>query len=137
MACTCTGRRWRCIVPPTDKTSLALLGQVLFAASGLEYIAIMAGETHGAEQQIGRSVVFSTPIIFLMFVLGTAAVVSFHEVNAGVAINYVAPIPQTLALAFGTTRHRRVSGEDCDPATAGSYPRRGELICLPVRRGCR
>ena len=69
-------------LPPTDKTSLALLGQVLFAASGLEYIAIMAGETHGAEKAIGRSVIVSTPIVFLMFVLGTAAVVSFHEVHA-------------------------------------------------------
>lgn len=36
-----------------------------------------------------------------MFVLATASVVSFHELNSGTAINYVAPIPQTLTLAFG------------------------------------
>jgi amino acid transporter len=88
-------------LPPTDATSLSLLGQVLFAASGLEYIAIMAGETRAAESAIGRSVVLATPIILAMFVLGTASVVSLHDVHAGVAINYVAPIPQTLALAFG------------------------------------
>jgi amino acid transporter len=88
-------------LPPTDATSLALLGQVLFAAAGLEYIAIMAGETREAESAIGRSVVMATPIILAMFVLGTASVVSLHEVHAGVAINYVAPIPQTLTLAFG------------------------------------
>jgi amino acid transporter len=88
-------------LPPTDATSLALLGQVLFAAAGLEYIAIMAGETRAAESAIGRSVVMATPIILAMFVLGTASVVSLHEVHAGVAINYVAPIPQTLTLAFG------------------------------------
>jgi amino acid transporter len=88
-------------LPPTDATSLSLLGQVLFAASGLEYIAIMAGETRAAESAIGRSVVLATPIILVMFVLGTASVVSLHEVHAGVAINYVAPIPQTLTLAFG------------------------------------
>jgi len=88
-------------VPPTDLTSLSLLGQVLFAASGLEYIAIMAGETHAAGSAIGRSVVVATPIIVTMFVLGTASVVSIHGLHAGTPINYVAPIPQTLTLAFG------------------------------------
>jgi amino acid transporter len=88
-------------LPPTDLTSLSLLGQVLFAASGLEYIAIMAGETRAAERDIGRSVVFATPIILAMFVLGTASVVSLHEVHASTPINYVAPIPQSLTLAFG------------------------------------
>jgi len=88
-------------VPPTDAASLALVGQVLFAASGLEYIAIMAGETHAAGSAIGRSVLLASPIILAMFVLGTASVVSFHELNPDIAINYVAPIPQTLTLAFG------------------------------------
>jgi amino acid transporter len=88
-------------LPPTDATSLSLLGQVLFAASGLEYIAIMAGETKSAESAIGHSVLLATPVILAMFVLGTASVVSLHEVHAGTPINYVAPIPQALTLAFG------------------------------------
>ncbi len=88
-------------LPAKDPTSLSLLGQVLFAASGLEYIAIMAGETHAAHRDIGRSVVIASPIIFLMFVLGTASVLSFHEATPNLPINYVAPIPQTLSLAFG------------------------------------
>lgn len=90
-------------LPARDPTSLSLLGQTLFAAAGLEYIAIMAGETHAASRDIGRSVVNASPIVLLMFVLGTASVLSFHELHAGVAINYIAPIPQTLALAFGTS----------------------------------
>lgn len=88
-------------LPAHDPTSLSLLGQVLFAASGLEYIAIMAGETHAAHRDIGRSIVIASPIIFLMFVLGTGSVLSFHELHPHTAINYVAPIPQTLSLAFG------------------------------------
>jgi glutamate:GABA antiporter len=88
-------------LPPTDPTSLSLVGQVLFAAAGLEYIAIMAGETHSAGRAIGRSVVIASPVILLMFVLGTAAVLSIHGAHRGTAINYVAPIPQTLALALG------------------------------------
>ncbi len=87
--------------PPTDPRSLSLVGQVLFAAAGLEYIAIMAGETRGAERAIGRSVVIASPIILLMFVLGTASVVSLHGLHPRTAINYIAPIPQTLTLAFG------------------------------------
>ncbi len=88
-------------LPPGDPRSLSLVGQVLFAAAGLEYIAIMAGETRGARRAIGRSVVIASPIILLMFVLGTASVVSLHGLHPGTAINYIAPIPQTLTLAFG------------------------------------
>ena len=88
-------------LPPSDGTSLSLLGQVLFAAAGLEYIAIMAGETRAPSSAIGRSVVLATPIVLLMFVLGTASVVSLHELHASTPINYVAPIPQALSFAFG------------------------------------
>ena len=87
-------------LPHSDKESLALVGQILFASSGLEYIAILAGETHSPARDIGRSVVIATPIVFAMFMLGTGSVLAFHNANAGVAINYVAPIPQTLRLAF-------------------------------------
>lgn len=87
-------------LPHADKESLALVGQILFASSGLEYIAILAGETHSPARDIGRSVVIATPIIFAMFMLGTGSVLAFHNANPGVAINYVAPIPQTLRLAF-------------------------------------
>ncbi len=98
-------------LPARDATSLSLLGQVLFAASGLEYIAIMAGETHAANRDIGRSVLIASPIIFLMFVLGTASVLSFHELHPGTKINYVAPIPQALSLAFGERGYGAVIGK--------------------------
>jgi amino acid transporter len=87
-------------LPKTDPTSLALIGQIIFAASGLEYIAIMAGETKSPARDIGLSIVIASPIIVVMFVLGTASVLAFHELT-GSTINYIAPIPQTLRLAFG------------------------------------
>src|SRR6201996_8749430 len=87
-------------LPHTDKESLALIGQILFASSGLEYIAILAGETHSPARDISRSVVIATPIVFAMFMLGTGSVLAFHEANPGTAINYIAPIPQTLRIAF-------------------------------------
>jgi amino acid transporter len=87
-------------LPSRDPTSLSLIGQVIFAAAGLEYIAIMAGEAKAPSRDIGRSVIIASPIIFLMFTLGTASVLAFHELY-GSSINYIAPIPQTLRLAFG------------------------------------
>jgi amino acid transporter len=89
-------------LPRTDPTSLALIGQIIFAASGLEYIAIMAGEARSPSRDIGRSILIASPIIILMFTLGTASVLAFHELT-GTTINYIAPIPQTLRLAFGAS----------------------------------
>jgi len=89
-------------LPKHDPTSLSLLGQILFASAGLEYVAILAGETKSPTRDIGRSVIWASPIIVVMFVFGTASVLAFHELT-GTAINYVAPIPQTLRLAFGNT----------------------------------
>lgn len=87
-------------LPHTDPTSLALIGQTLFAAAGLEYIAIMAGEAKSPSRDIGRSIIIATPIVIIMFIFGTASVLAFHELT-GSTINYIAPIPQTLRLAFG------------------------------------
>src|SRR5215470_2550032 len=42
--------------------------------SGFEYVAVLAGETHNARRNIGRSVVIAAPIIALMFILGTSAI---------------------------------------------------------------
>jgi amino acid transporter len=89
-------------LPKANLTSLALIGQVLFAASGLEYVAIMAGETHSPSRLIGRSILIASPLIVLMFILGTGSVLAFHQLHPNIPINYIAPIPQTLVLAFGS-----------------------------------
>jgi amino acid transporter len=106
-------------LPKTDPTSLALIGQILFAASGLEYIAIMAGEAKTPSRNIGLSIIIASPIIILMFTLGTASVLAFHELS-GTAINYIAPIPQTLRLAFGDN-------------TLGTLAARVVIILLQIR----
>ena len=88
-------------LPHADLVSLALIGQMFGALSGLEYIAILAGETNAPTRDIGRSVVIASPVICAMFILGTGAVVAFHEVQPGITIDYIAPIPQTLRMALG------------------------------------
>lgn len=90
-------------LPHPDLVSLALIGQMFGALSGLEYVAILAGETRSPTRDIGRSVVISSPVIVAMFILGTGSVVAFHEMHPALAINYIAPIPQTLRIALGNT----------------------------------
>ena len=86
-------------IPPHDLRTLALFGQMLFGAlCGLEYIAILAGESKSPERTITRSVWIASPVICAMFILGTGSVVAF--VPRG-EINFIAPIPQTFRMALG------------------------------------
>ncbi len=88
-------------LPPLDLRSLALFGQMLFGAlCGLEYIAILAGESRQPALTIGRSVWIASPIICAMFILGTSSVFAFSSPGH---IDFIAPIPQTLRLALGHT----------------------------------
>ena len=67
-------------LPPPNLRSLALFGQMIFGAlCGLEYIAIMAGESKHAARSIGQSVWISSPIICAMFILGTSSVFAFSQ----------------------------------------------------------
>lgn len=70
------------------------------ALCGLEFVAILAGEAKDPERTIGRSVWIASPIICLMFILGTASVEAFIPLGH---VDYIAPIPQTLRAALGTT----------------------------------
>jgi len=51
------------------------------ALSGLEYIAIFAGESRQRSANITRSVWISSPIICAMFILGTGSVVAFAKAD--------------------------------------------------------
>ncbi len=88
-------------VPARSLRSLALFGQMLFGAlCGLEYVAILAGESRQPEVSIGRSVWIASPVICAMFILGTGSVLAFSRPRH---IDFIAPIPQTLRLALGST----------------------------------
>jgi glutamate:GABA antiporter len=86
-------------LPTPTLRSLALFGQMIFGAlCGLEYIAILAGESKHAARSIGQSVWISSPVICAMFILGTSAVAAFSQRGH---IDFIAPIPQTVRLALG------------------------------------
>jgi amino acid transporter len=85
--------------PRLDWFSVAIFGQMTAGAlSGFEYVAIMAGECRNAARTVGRSVMISAPVIAVMFILGTSAVLAFI---GNQPINVIGPIPQTFRLAFG------------------------------------
>ena len=88
-------------LPRFDWFSVAIFGQMTVGAlSGFEYVAILAGECRSAARTIGQSVLFSAPVICLMFILGTSSVLAFV---GNQPINVIGPIPQTFRLAFGNT----------------------------------
>ena len=81
-------------MPEISLLSLNIFGKMaLGAMSGFEFVALMAGETKDPERSIPRSVVIATPLIALMFILGTATVLAFVPRDQ---IDLVSPIPQTL-----------------------------------------
>jgi amino acid transporter len=95
------GMEFALALPPRNLRSMALFGQMLVGAlSGLEYIAIFAGESRQPARSITRSVWIASPIICLMFILGTASVVAFATPEK---IDFIAPIPQTMRIALGDT----------------------------------
>ncbi|HEY6111119.1 MAG TPA: APC family permease [Chthoniobacterales bacterium] len=67
------------------------------ALSGFEYVAILAGETRAPARNIGRSVIIASPIIALMFILGTSSVLAFVGNSP---IDLIGPVPQTLRLGL-------------------------------------
>ncbi|MFZ0735800.1 MAG: APC family permease [Candidatus Acidiferrales bacterium] len=95
------GMEFALALPPLNLRSMALFGQMLVGAlSGLEYIAIFAGESRQPERNITRSVWIASPIICAMFILGTGSVVAFARPGH---IDLIAPIPQTLRIALGNS----------------------------------
>ena len=67
------------------------------ALSGFEYVAILAGEARAPARDIGRSVLIASPVIALMFILGTSSVLAFIGNNP---IDLIGPVPQTLRLGL-------------------------------------
>src|SRR2546421_6716493 len=65
--------------------------------NGFEYVAILAGETRAPARDIGRSVIIASPVIALMFILGTSSVLAFIGNNP---IDLIGPVPQTLRLGL-------------------------------------
>jgi amino acid transporter len=85
-------------MPVLSLFSLNIFGKLSFGAfSGFEYVAILAGECKSPVRTIGRSVVIASPIIALMFILGTSSILAYVSPEQ---VDLIGPIPQVLSIAF-------------------------------------
>lgn len=86
-------------MPAWNVMTFNLLGKMGFGAfGGFEYVAIHAGEARDPVRTIGRSVAVAAPIIAVMFILGTSAVLMLIPQEQ---IDLIAPVPQVLNVGFG------------------------------------
>jgi amino acid transporter len=68
--------------------------------SGFENASVFAGECQGARRDLPRSVMVAAPLIALIYVLSTGAMLAW--IPAG-QVDLAAPIPQLLRAGFGST----------------------------------
>jgi amino acid transporter len=86
-------------MPVWNLMTFNLLGKMGFGAfGGFEYVALHAGEARDPVRTIGRSVAIAAPIIALMFILGTSAVLNLIPQDQ---VDLIAPVPQVLSVGFG------------------------------------
>jgi amino acid transporter len=85
----------RLVVPPMTLFSASVFSKMMFGAlCGFEYVAVFAGECRSPERLLPRSVLFTAPVIALVYILATSAILAFVPPSAE---DVVAPIPQALS----------------------------------------
>ena len=90
---------FRTHLPELSLYNLNILGKMGFGAlGGFEYMAILAGETRAPARSVTRSVFIAAPVIALMFVLGTSAVVAYVP---NTDIDLIGPVAQVLRIGYG------------------------------------
>jgi len=89
-------------LPLLTMTSLNLFTKLTFSGfSGLEQVAVFAGETRDAARTILRSAWIAAPAIALLYILVTSAMLTYTPAHD---IDLTGPVPQALAAAFGASR---------------------------------
>jgi glutamate:GABA antiporter len=87
-------------MPELSLLSLAIFVKMaVFGLGGLEYIAILAGECQDPTRTITRSILIATPIIALMYILGTYSVLFFIEAPN---VDLINPYAQVFSAGFAS-----------------------------------
>ncbi len=85
--------------PAVTLFTFSVFSKMTFGAlSGFELIAIFAGESRNPGRNLARSIVFTAPLIAVLYIFGTSSILNFVSPDA---IDVIGPIPQALSLAFG------------------------------------
>jgi amino acid transporter len=112
-------------LPAMTLMSLNLFGKLTFnALTGLEQVAVFAGETRNAARTILRSAWIAAPIIIVIYMSMAGAMLSYTPADR---IDLTGPIPQVLAAAFDTGGASPGSGIDI-----GLLLGRGAILLLAV-----
>jgi amino acid transporter len=86
-------------LPAFTLFSLSIFSKMTFGAlSGFEMVAIFAGESRSPGRNLARSILFTAPLIALLYILGTSAILAFVSPDA---IDVIGPVPQALNAGFG------------------------------------
>ncbi len=89
----------RLAAPPLTLFTLSVFSKMTFGAlSGFEYVAIFAGESRNPARNIGRSILITAPLIALIYIFTTSAILAYVSPDA---VDVIGPIPQALRLGFG------------------------------------
>lgn len=89
----------RLVAPPLTIFTLSVFSKMTFGAlSGFEYVAIFAGESRNPARNIGRSILITAPVIALIYIFTTSAILAYVSPDA---VDVIGPIPQALRRGFG------------------------------------
>lgn len=85
----------RLVTPPLTLFSLSVFSKMTFGAlTGFEYVAVFAGECRRPERHLPRSVLITAPIITVIYILVTSAILAFVPPSSE---DVVAPVAQALS----------------------------------------
>jgi amino acid transporter len=88
-------------LPVLSLLTLNLFTKVAFNGfTGIEQVAVFAGETRNPSRTILRSVWLAVPVIILIYVLNTGSILTYVPSSE---VDLTGPLPQVLAVAFGRT----------------------------------
>jgi glutamate:GABA antiporter len=88
----------RLVFPPLNLFTLSVFSKMTFGAlCGFEYVAIFAGECRNPERNLARSILLTAPLVALLYILGTSAILAFVPPGA---VDVTAAIPQALSRSF-------------------------------------
>jgi amino acid transporter len=111
-------------LPAVTMLSLNLFSKLAFISlTGLEQVAVFAGETRDASRTILRSAWIAAPVIALIYISMTGAMLTYTPAEN---IDLTGPIPQVLAAAFDT------SGSGNAGLNLGLLLGRGVILALAV-----
>ena len=86
------------VLPSISLFSLSIFSRMTFGAlSGFETVAIFAGESHDPARNIARSILITAPVIAVLYIFGTSAILAFVSPDA---VDVIGPVPQALARGF-------------------------------------